>query len=97
MLVSHAKIDITDVDLCSVFDICWFNSYERLLRVTSRVVQAFRGRSFTRVFTSPTAEDLMNAEMLWVKGVQSKLDSDWKMKYRRLGSFLNESGLIVDG
>ncbi|XP_071525744.1 uncharacterized protein [Panulirus ornatus] len=97
VFVSHAKTGIADADLCSVFNISRFSNCDKLLRITSRVMQALRLKSFDKILLSPTVEDLANAEMLWVKDVQSKFDSDWRTKYCRLGPSVNESGLVVVG
>ncbi|XP_045105485.1 uncharacterized protein LOC123500995 [Portunus trituberculatus] len=97
IFISHADADVTTTGLCKLFDISRFNSHEKLIRVTSRVIRAIRSRSLRESLLTPTVEDLAIAEMLWVKEVQSELDPDWETKYRRLGPTRNEAGVIVVG
>jgi hypothetical protein len=43
------------------------------------------------------AEDLVNAELEWIKVLQREITNDWRRNYQRLGPEMNEQGIIVVG
>jgi hypothetical protein len=44
-----------------------------------------------------TAEDLVNAELEWIKVLQREIANDWRINYQRLEPEMNEQGIIVAG
>ena len=66
--------EITDIDVKEyMFDIDRFQSYNKLMRVTARIVNALRQRSFKSVSLSPTVDQMKYAERLWMD--QTSTDS----------------------
>ncbi|XP_068209204.1 uncharacterized protein [Palaemon carinicauda] len=49
------------------------------------------------IFQTPNIDEISQAEMLWVREIQSRLGKDWESRYRRLGPSVNKDGLIVIG
>ncbi|XP_068223879.1 uncharacterized protein [Palaemon carinicauda] len=97
VFVSHTCFTVNTVEMSLVFQISRFESSEKLLRVTSRVLKAFKFKSFKGIFQTPNIDEISQAEMLWVREIQSTLGKDWEFRYRRLGPSVNKDGLIVVG
>lgn len=81
--------------ILQAIDVPRFSDYHRLLRVTCRIMNAFRSKSFRGIQKEPTVEDIAKAEILWIKEMQRNM-SDWKVRFKRLGPTL-ERGIIVVG
>ncbi|XP_068236892.1 uncharacterized protein [Palaemon carinicauda] len=97
VFVSHTCFTVNTVEMSLVFQISRFESSEKLLRVTSRVLKAFKFKSFKGIFQTPNIDEISQAEMMWVREIQSRLGKDWESRYRRLGPSVNKDGLIVVG
>ena len=80
-----------------MIDISRYSSYNKLLRVTARVLNAVKLRSFKGVASVPHSDYLKAAEDVWVRWVQRTIGDDWERKYERLGAVMNEKGLICVG
>ncbi|KAK4322358.1 hypothetical protein Pmani_006872 [Petrolisthes manimaculis] len=69
-----------------------FSKYVTLLRVTCRIMSVFKQKSMKAMEKEPTAEEIGEAEIMWVKEMQRNM-TDWKEKYKRLGPVM-ENGVI---
>ncbi|XP_068229339.1 uncharacterized protein [Palaemon carinicauda] len=85
-----------DEEKTSVINMSRFSSYTKLLRVTARVIAAFKVKSLKAIACLPTPELLHEAEMYLIQIEQSKLQSDWRKAYRRLGPSI-DNGIIFVG
>ena len=65
-----------------IIDITKFNTMEKLLGVTARVFNIFKGKSFKYALTEPTVENLNSAEKFWINLVQKELGNYWKLRYK---------------
>ena len=58
-----------------------FSSYIKVLRVTARIVQCKTEKTIKAVGKQPTAQQILDAETLWVKTVQKPLLAlDWQLR-----------------
>ena len=80
----------------NVIELNRFNSYTRLINVTAIVLCIARIASFKVGGIINDSECYNVAENEWIKFVQRDL-GDWKGKFKRLGPWQNEDGLIVVG
>ena len=78
-----------------IVDISRFSNYNKLLRVTARVMSVGTSRSFKSIGSNPALENINKAEEYIIKGEQRKLDTNWKVKYQRLGPSLSNGILFV--
>ncbi|XP_068233668.1 uncharacterized protein [Palaemon carinicauda] len=85
-----------DEEKTSVINMSRFSSYTKLLRVTARVIAAFKVKSLKAIACLPTPELVHEAEMYLIQIEQSKLQSDWRKAYRRLGPSI-DNGIIFVG
>ena len=93
-----ANIQVKDFSKISeAINISQFNKYNKLIRVSSRIIKVKTIKSLKGVFSNPTVNELQYAEDLWIKFVQTSLGNDWETRYRRLGPSLTTNGLIVVG
>jgi hypothetical protein len=60
-------------------------------------MQIAKAKSFKNVTRNIMAEDLVNAELEWIRVLQREITNDWRRKYQRLGPEMNEQGIIVVG
>ena len=74
-----------------------FNSYERLINVTTIVLCIARIASFKVGGIQKDSECYRVAEVEWMKLVQRDLGKGWRRRFMRLGPALNSDGLIVVG
>ena len=81
----------------NVIDLQRFSSYPKLLRVTNRLMNAVKARSFKAIGNDVSNCDMVSAEKLWAKEAQKEYLDDWLKRFRRLGHAINEEGLIVVG
>ncbi|XP_068235731.1 uncharacterized protein [Palaemon carinicauda] len=84
-----------DEEKTSVINMSRFSSYTKLLRVTARVIAAFKVKSLKAIACFPTPELVHEAEMYLIQIEQSKLQSDWRKAYRRLGPSIDNGIIFV--
>ncbi|KAJ8033541.1 hypothetical protein HOLleu_23814 [Holothuria leucospilota] len=97
--------DVEEIDsLASRINLRKYSSYDKLLRVTARVLSLYRKKKLSGAVSDPTAEDIRMAEMFWVREAQRpmlRLFEEDKRQfytlYARLGPRLREDGIIVVG
>ena len=90
-----ANVQVKDFGKISkVINISQFNKYNKLIRVSFRIIKVKTLKSLKGVFSNPTVNELQYAEDLWIKYVQTYLGNDWKIRYWRLGPSLITIGLI---
>ncbi|XP_047499242.1 uncharacterized protein LOC125046242 [Penaeus chinensis] len=92
MTVNNASHENGDIQL---IDVNRYSDYYKLLRVTCRVMNVFKYKSFKGILRSPTVQGITDAEILWVKEVQKSM-TDWETRFKRLGPSI-ERGVIVVG
>ena len=76
-----------------IINIDQFNSYKKLIHVTSIILNILERKSF-KGSGSISSEETQRAENLWIKHVQRDIH-DWKNKYKRLGPFLEDDIIFV--
>ena len=69
----------------------------KLLRVTARIILAFRIRSLKAIASISNIELVQEAETYLIRIEERKLQSDWKKAYRRLGRSIEEGIIIFVG
>ena len=74
-----------------------FGEYQKLLRVTARVLSSLMAKTLLTMRNMPTADQLKNAEIYWIKAVQRGIFEDWRTRYKRLGPSLNSDDVIIVG
>ena len=74
-----------------------FSSYDKLLRVTARILNAVAKGSLKGIGSPPNSEIVSLAESLWVKAVQKPLMINWQNRFKRLGPNLTNEGLLTVG
>ena len=84
-------------DLCDDIKIKNFSSFDKLLRVTARVVRSAQERSLRGIGQPLQAEHVSKAELLWIKHAQKQLLGNWQNRFRRLGPSLTSGGILVVG
>ncbi|XP_037774994.1 uncharacterized protein LOC119572052 [Penaeus monodon] len=78
-----------------LIDVNRYSDYYKLLRVTCRVMNVFKYKSFKGILRTPTVQGITDAEILWVKEMQKSM-TDWETRFKRLGPSV-ERGIIVVG
>lgn len=78
-----------------VINIGQYNNYTKLLRVTCRVMNAKKMKSLRGIGLEPNADDLTEAETLWILECQKHM-ADWKIRFKRLGPIMKD-GIIMVG
>ena len=73
------------------------NDYNKLMKVTSLILSIAKARSFKGMAGAITLSALKRAEVEWIRYAQLQLRSGWKVRFRRLGPYINNEGLIVVG
>ena len=88
-------------DVSSRIDISRYSSYNKLLRVTARVLAVYKrlpSPSLLRLADEVTVNDIKEAEMFWIKKAQSQYsDKDLTNRLQRLGARRNNEGIIIVG
>ena len=97
MNATEGEVDVVNIVNLNVIDINRFSLYTRLINVTSIILSIARISSFKVGGVLVDAECYSIAEKVWIQFVQGDLGSDWRKKFKRLGPWMNESGLIVVG
>ena len=92
------EIEVTD-SLAARINISRFSQYNRLVRVTARILAAYRPPpALKNIVLDVSASQLKQAEIFWVREAQSKIsDEDLKHKYVRLSPKRQPDGLITVG
>lgn len=93
-VIAHVQSTADDMN---IIDVNRFSSYGKMMKVTSRILNAKKNKSLSAISVSPTVDDLVAAESWWVKRVQTTLHPDWENCYRRLGPALRKDGIIIVG
>lgn len=78
-----------------VFNVHRFSCLDKLIRVTARVINVFRDRSFRGAQRIPEEGELRDAERKWVKFTQKSIPDDWTERFRRLGPFKQDYIIYV--
>lgn len=101
MKAARVATVVTKHDIATRININNYSNYKRLLRATARVLSMYHKdpkRTFLNVTKKPTAEDLMKADLLWIKEAQSNMNRELKKgKYKRLCPRMREDGIYVVG
>ena len=84
-------------DVSKVIKVGNFSSYDKLLRVTARILNSAADKSLKGIGDVPSADLVSRAEALWVKIVQRPLMIDWQSRYKRLGPNITSEGLLTVG
>ena len=87
----------TNDDICNAIRIDNFSSYDKLLRVTARVLQFGDDRTLRSIGRLPEVQVIARAETLWIKHAQKQFFPNWRTRFRGLSSSLTAEGLIVVG
>ena len=84
-------------DLCDNIAIENFSNYDRLIRVTARVLSVAQRLSLKDIGKPLTMDLLKRAETIWIKHAQRKIIADWQTRFKRLGPSLTSEGIIIVG
>lgn len=79
----------------SIIKVNRFSKYVTLLRVTCRIMSVFKHKTFKAMGKDPTAEEIGEAEIMWVKEMQRDMNN-WEERYKRLGP-MRDNGVILVG
>ena len=93
------KCKIND-SLATRIDIHRYSSYDKLTRVTARVLAMYEKNpvSFRNATRTLTPDDIRKAEEFWIKEAQTSLMTDMRSgKFKRLCPRVREDGIIVVG
>ncbi|XP_068229430.1 uncharacterized protein [Palaemon carinicauda] len=93
--VVMAVAKVSQNHVIHMVDVNRFSDYYKLLRVTCRVMNVFKCRSFKGMLMEPTVQGIIKAELMWVREMQRDM-TDWKVRFRRLGPSI-KNGVIVVG
>ena len=86
-----------ECDICGDIDIARFSSYDKLIRVTARVLSVKENRSLKNVGKCLTTELITEAQTIWIKHAQKIVTDNWQVRFRRLGPELDNEGIIIVG
>lgn len=81
----------------ALIDIDKFNDYNKLISVTSRVLNVLKAKSLLEMFKNPDCCEMEEAELFWVRLAQKSLDKNWRTRYQRLGLKMQANGVITVG
>ena len=87
----------SDQDFCNDVKINNFSSFDKLMRVTARVLRSAENRSLRGIGQPLQPELISKAETLWIKHAQKQLLDNWQNWFRRLGPSLNSEGILIVG
>ncbi|XP_042883833.1 uncharacterized protein LOC122260556 [Penaeus japonicus] len=77
------------------FDLGRFNSYNKLIKVTARVLSVYKRKSLKALFEMPSNKFVESAERLWIMEAQKGI-TDWRLRLKNLGPSM-ENGILVVG
>ena len=84
-------------DICGDIAIENFSNYDKLIRVTARLLSIVNTRSLKSIGKPLTVKLLAKAEELWIKHAQRIIFENWQTRFRRLGPSLTSDGIIIVG
>ena len=84
--IMSSKI-VLNVPNMNMFQIDRFNTSKKLIRVTARVINIIKKKSFKAVLSPPSSEEIRIAELAWIKYSQYDIAENWDIRFRRLGPF----------
>ena len=84
-------------DICNDIVIENFSSYDKLIRVTARLLNVAESRSLKGISRPLTAEQLSRAETVWIKHAQAGIMKNWQVRFRRLGPKQTDEGILTVG
>ena len=88
-------------DLYQRIDITRYSSYDRLMRVTARVLSMYQSKpkaTLKNAFVEPDKEILKKAELFWIKNAQASIKQELERgKLKRLAPITTQSGIIIVG
>ena len=61
-LIAHTQSIVDDMD---IIDVNRFSNFEKMMRVTSRVLNVNKNKSLGAISASPSVDDLLTAESWW--------------------------------
>ena len=97
-VVNTVNVSVKD-DLASRIKIERFSDYNRLLRVTARILNLYRREpkaTFKNATQEITSKDVETAELFWIKEAQRNMKNDIKHgTYKRLCPRLRDDGIYV--
>ena len=85
-----------EIQALPVLQISRFSNYDKLLKVTGIILLMCRFRSF-KISSDVNVDMLKLAENFWIKHVQQQFQSDWMVRFKRLGPMMDRMGIIVVG
>ena len=97
LYVKEGKSSCAVAEVNVVPNIDRFRDYDKLINVTARVLNVSRSRSLLELSREPNAQELLKAELYWIKQVQGQIDENWQTRYQRLGPSMNKEGIIIVG
>ncbi|XP_037793897.1 uncharacterized protein LOC119589350 [Penaeus monodon] len=68
--LSGKDVNLSLVKVGNTIDVNRYSDYYKLLRVTCRVMNVFKYKSFKGILRTPTVQGITDAEILWVKEMQ---------------------------
>ena len=71
----------------NMFQIDRFSTSKKLIRVTARVVNVIKKKSFEAILIPPSSDEIRTAELSWIKYSQHDVADKWNIRFRRLGPF----------
>ena len=84
-------------DICNDLRIDDFSNYDKLLRVTARLLRAAEERTLSVIGLPPEADQIEKAETFWVKLVQQEFSRNWEIRFKRLGPSITDQGILTVG
>lgn len=91
MTVGNEKVEIPDL---SVIDVNRFNDSYIKLRVTCRVKSAFQCKSLKGMLKKPVAEDIEDAELMWIREMLKDM-THWGISVKRLSPMIEKKLIVV--
>ena len=84
-------------DLSNIINLGHFSAYDKLLRITARLLQSAEKRSLSGIGMPLQAELITKAETLWIRHAQKQLFENWQDRFKRLGPSITNEGILVVG
>ncbi len=82
-------------DLNNITDVHWYGSQDKLIRVTTRIMNIFNNKSFNGVHRLPEQSEFYKAERVWVKATQKSIQENWEKRFRRLCPIMQDGIIFV--
>ena len=91
----------SEVEIVKTVDINRFSSYNKLLRVTARVLAVFKPQprpSLLSIGNELSISSLEEAEEFWIRDAQSQItDKEIANRFSRLGARRRDDGIVIVG